>query len=86
MVDPETIKKVENYSSDEKTAKLYVFEKLVEHLKEQHSEAKTNPKYRQGSDGNRRDSRRELFRLQVALRYIDNHLGQAKDYLHKSDE
>jgi len=83
MVDPKTIKKVENYSSDEKTAKLYVFEKLVEHLRGQHSEAKTNPKYRQGSDGNRRDSRRELFRLQVALRYIDNHLGEAEKYLQK---
>ena len=32
MIDPKTIKKVQSYSSDEKTKKLYVFEKLVEHL------------------------------------------------------
>lgn len=83
MVDPQTIKKVKSFSNDEKTAKLYVFEKLVEHLNGQLDEARTNPKYRSGNEGNRRDSRRELFRLQVALRYIDNHLGQATDFLQK---
>ena len=85
MVDPKTIKKVQNFSNDEKTAKLYVFEKLHEHLQNQHLEAKTNPKYRSGNSGNKRDSRRELFRLQVALRYIDTHLNYAKNFLQKKE-
>ena len=83
MIDPKTIKKVQSYSSDEKTKKLYVFEKLVEHLEGPLKEDKTNPKYRSGSEGNRRDSRRELFRLQVALRYIHTHLNHAENYLQK---
>jgi hypothetical protein len=85
MVDPETIKKVQNFSNEEKTAKLYVFEKLVQHLQNQHLEAKTNPKYRSGDRGNKRDARRELFRLQVALRYIDTHYNKAKNFLQKKE-
>ncbi len=68
---------------EEKLAKCYVFEKLKAHLEKQLYEAKNNPKYRQGDSGNKRDARRELFRLQVALRYIDTHLTMASDFLKK---
>jgi len=81
MVDPVTIKKVQNFSNDEKTAKLYVYEKLVEHLEGQ-KEQSTDPDYR-GGKANKRDARRELFRLQVALRTINSHLVDAENFLQK---
>jgi hypothetical protein len=81
MIDEKTIKEVKNFSNDEKTAKLYVYEKLVEHLREQRSQSQ-DPEYR-GGRANKRDARRELFRLQVALRTIEGHLSDAKNYLQK---
>ena len=84
MVDPKTIEKVKNFSNDEKTAKLYVYEKLVEHLETQREQS-TDPEYR-GGKGNKRDARRELFRLQVALRTINSHLTDAENFLKKNDE
>ena len=81
MIDEKTIKEVKNFSNDEKTAKLYVYEKLVEHLREQRRQSQ-DPEYR-GGRANKRDARRELFRLQVALRTIEGHLSDAKNYLQK---
>ena len=86
MVDPRTIQDIKNMSDHEKNVNSYVFVKLVEHLEKQLDEAKNNPKYRQGDSGNKRDARRELFRLQVALRYIKNHTQQADDYLKKNSK
>lgn len=80
-MDEKTIEKVKNFSNDEKTAKLYVYEKLVEHLREQRRQSQ-DPEYR-GGRANKRDARRELFRLQVALRTIEGHLSDAKNYLQK---
>ena len=84
MIDEKTIEKVENFSNDEKTAKLYVYEKLVEHLREQRRQSQ-DPEYRGGKTNakRQRDSRRELFRLQVALRTIEGHLSDAKNFLQK---
>lgn len=81
MIDKKTIEKVKIFSNDEKTAKLYVYEKLVEHLREQRRQSQ-DPEYR-GGRANKRDARRELFRLQVALRTIEGHLSDAKNFLQK---
>ena len=75
------LKKLSNMANDEKTAKLYVYEKLVEHLREQRRQSQ-DPEYR-GGRANKRDARRELFRLQVALRTIEGHLCDAKNFLQK---
>jgi hypothetical protein len=81
MVDKKTIEKVKHFPNDEKTAKLYVYEKLVEHLQGQQQQS-SDPEYR-GGKANKRDARRELFRLQVALRTINSHLNDAKNFLQK---